>query len=243
VAKIYVIGFGPGGLEHITPKAQRAIEESDIIVGYSVYVEILKTYFTDKNYESTGMMHEVERCRLTLRYALEGKTVSIISSGDSGIYGMAGIMLQIVQELGANVELEVVPGITAASAAASVLGAPIMHDFAVISLSDLLTPIEVILKRVRSASDGDFVICIYNPRSKKRSEYIWKAVDIVLEYRLPNTPVGIVRNAGREGEKAVVTTLSDIRNCEIDMFSVVIIGNSNTYIKHNKIITPRGYKI
>lgn len=243
MSKIYVIGMGPGNMSDMTPRAVKAIEESDLVIGYSTYVDLIRDYFPRKQFESSGMTREVERCSLVLQKALEGKTVALISSGDSGIYGMAGIMLEVVQNSGNEVPVEVVPGVTSAVSAAAVLGAPIMHDFAVISLSDLMTPLEAIYKRIDCAAEGDFVICLYNPKSKNRSDYIDTARDIILKHRNTETPVGIVRNAGRQDEDAMITTLGNMLDCEIDMFSIVIIGNSKTYVKNGKMITPRGYKI
>lgn len=243
MGKIFVIGMGPGSMEEMTPRAQNALVMSDLIIGYSAYIELLTGFFPEHKLVSSGMTREVERCRLVLEKALEGKNVALVSSGDSGIYGMAGLMLEIVEASGKEIEVEVIPGITAATAAAAVLGAPITHDFAVISLSDLLTPWELIQKRISCAAEGDFVICIYNPKSKGRSDYIDVARDLVLKHRNKETPVGIVRNAGRLDEKGYITTLDKMLDFEIDMFTTVIIGNSNTVIKSGKMITPRGYSI
>ncbi|MCX7923581.1 MAG: precorrin-3B C(17)-methyltransferase [Clostridia bacterium] len=243
MGKIFVVGIGPGGMEDMTPRAKNAIENSDIIIGYSTYIDLIKDCFQGKQFISSGMTREVERCTLVLEKALEGNTISLVSSGDSGIYGMAGIMLEIANKSQEKVEVEVIPGITAATAAAAVLGAPLMHDFAVISLSDLMTPWELIQKRLEYAAAGDFVTCLYNPKSKNRSEYIGIARDIMLKSRKENTPVGLVRNAGRQNETHTITTLAQMLEHEIDMFTVVIIGNSQTYIENGKIITPRGYKI
>lgn len=243
MSKIYVVGIGPGNAEDMTPRAKAAMEASDMIIGYSTYIDLVRGLFPEKQLVSSGMTREVERCQLVLEKALEGNTVALISSGDSGIYGMAGIMLEVAAKSGKEIPVEVIPGITAASAAAAVLGAPVMHDFAVISLSDLMTPLELIYRRVELAADGDFVICLYNPRSKTRSDYIDKAREIILRHRDRSTPVGIVRNAGRENEEYDIATLENMLEYEIDMFTVVIIGNSNTYIENGRIITPRGYKI
>lgn len=243
MSKLYVVGFGPGGYDHMTVKAVRVIESADIITGYTTYVDMLKKYFPDKNYLSTGMKKEVDRCRLAVEKALEGNDVAMVSSGDSGIYGMAGIVLQVVEEMQADVEVEVVPGVTAASAAASVLGAPLMHDLAIISLSDLMTPLDQIMKRVDCAAAGDFVINLYNPKSKKRVDYVERAADIIMKYQSPDTPCGIVRHAGRDEESMCLTTLAQLKDADIDMFSIVVIGNSRTYVKDGKMITPRGYKL
>lgn len=243
MAKITVIGIGPGNMEDMTPRAGNAIQESDVIIGYGVYVDLIKAYFPDKEFISSGMTREVERCRMVLGKALEGKNTALISSGDSGIYGMAGLMLEVVNRSGVEIPVEIIPGITTASAAAAMLGAPIMHDFAVISLSDRLTPLNLIYKRLEYAAIADFVICLYNPKSNRRTEQIEKAREIILCYRDKSTPVGIVRNVGRAGEKYEITSLIDMLTCEIDMFTIVIIGNSGTYVENGRIITPRGYQL
>ena len=240
---IYVVGFGPGDKQFMTMQAVEIIERADLIVGYTTYTDILKAQFPDKKYISTPMRKETDRCRLAIEKALEGNTVAMVSSGDSGIYGMAGIMLEIADDMQADVEIVTVPGITAASTAASVLGAPLMHDLSLISLSDLMTPLELIFRRVEAAASADFVISLYNPKSRKRVDYLERAADIIMKYRDKGTPVGIVRNAGRPDQKAWLTTLSELKNEPVDMFCVVIIGNSQTYVKNNRMITPRGYKI
>ncbi|MBR0411210.1 MAG: precorrin-3B C(17)-methyltransferase [Eubacterium sp.] len=242
MGKLYAVGFGPGGYEHMTQKAVDVINKADIITGYTTYVEMLKEFFPDKEYLATPMTKEIDRCKMALDLAEEGKTVAMVSSGDSGIYGMAGILLEIANERGSDVEIETVPGITAASAAASVLGAPLMHDFAIISLSDLMTPFDLIMKRIDCVGQGDMIVCLYNPKSKKRADYVEKAADILMKYRSGDTPVGIVRNAGRADQSSCITTLDKVKDAPIDMFSIVLIGNSNTYVKNNKMITPRGYE-
>lgn len=243
MSKLYVVGFGPGGYEHMTVRAIEAVREAQLVTGYTTYVEMLKEFFPDKEYLSTPMKKEVDRCRLAVAKAMEGQTVAMVSSGDSGIYGMAGIVLQVADEMGADIDIEVVPGVTAASAAASVLGAPLMHDTALISLSDLMTPLDLIMKRVECAGQSDFVICLYNPKSKKRTEYVGMAADILMKYHSADTPVGIVRHAGRSGESFYLTTLGGLYEADIDMFSIVVIGNSQTYVKDGRMITPRGYKL
>lgn len=243
MSKIFVIGIGPGSMEDMTIRAQKAIQASDVIIGYSTYIELIKDYFPGKQFISSGMTKEVDRCKLVLEKALEGKNVALVSSGDSGVYGMAGIMLEVAEASGKEVGFEIIPGITAASAAAALLGAPLMHDFTVISLSDLMTPWELICRRIDYAAKGDFVVCFYNPKSKSRSEYIGIARDVLLKHRKEDTPVGLVRNAGRQDENTVVATLKNMLDFEIDMFTVVIVGNSQTCIRNGKIITPRGYKI
>lgn len=243
MAKLYVVGFGPGGYEHMTVRAVEAIKSAQLVTGYTTYVEMLKEIFPDKTYLSTPMKKEVDRCRLAVEKAMEGIEVAMVSSGDSGIYGMAGIVLQVAEEMQADIDIEVIPGVTAASAAAAVLGAPLMHDTALISLSDLMTPLDLIMKRVDCAGQSDFVICLYNPKSKKRTEYVGMAADILLKYRSADTPVGIVRHAGRSQETSCLTTLGELKSADIDMFSIVVIGNSQTYVKHGKMITPRGYRL
>lgn len=242
MGKLYAVGFGPGGYEHMTQKAVDVINHADVITGYTTYVEMLKEFFPDKEYLATPMTREIDRCKMAIELAENGKTVAMVSSGDSGIYGMAGILLEIANERRSHVEIETVPGITAASAAASVLGAPLMHDFAVISLSDLMTPYDLIMKRVDCAGQGDMIVCLYNPKSKKRADYVEKAADILMKYRKPDTPVGVVRNAGRRDQSSYLTILGEIKDAPIDMFSIVLIGNSNTYIKNGRMITPRGYE-
>lgn len=246
--KIYVVGMGPGDIQKMTPEALAAISDSQAVAGYTVYIDLLKeglgAEMDQKKILVTPMKKEVDRCKMALDEALTGKTVSLVCSGDAGVYGMAGLMYQVAEEYDKKhrVEIQVVPGITAAISGAAVLGAPLIHDFAVISLSDLLTPWELIEKRLRCAGEGDFSICIYNPSSKKRYDYLQKACDILLESRKEDNACGIVRNIGRQGENAKVMTLKELRNTETDMFTTVFIGNSNTKIVGDKLVTPRGYK-
>ena len=239
MAKIYVVGIGPGKKEDMTYRAYEAMEKSDVIIGYKTYVDLIKEYFSDKELISSPMKKEVDRCMEVIEIARSGKTVSLISSGDAGVYGMAGIMLEVVPE---DIEIEIIPGITAGNAAAAITGAPLMHDYATISLSDLLTDWDLIKKRVDLASQGDFVITLYNPKSHGRTTQIVEAREIMGKYKSDETPVAIVRNAGREDESSIITTLGEMLNHEIDMLTLVIIGNSNTFIKNGKMITPRGYK-
>lgn len=227
----------------MTFKAAEVIQNADVVTGYTAYVNMMKPIFPDKEYKATGMMKEVDRCRMAIEDAMSGKDVAMISSGDSGIYGMAGIIYQLADEMGADIEIDTVPGMTAASTAASVLGAPLMHDLAIISLSDLMTPLDLIMKRVDCAGIGDMIVCLYNPKSKTRTEYLKQAQGILLNHRSPETPVGIVRNAGRDDERAQITTLGDLDKADVDMFSIVIIGNSQTYVSNGRMITPRGYRI
>ncbi|EOU2019999.1 precorrin-3B C(17)-methyltransferase [Clostridium perfringens] len=238
MGKLYVIGIGPGGLDEMTLRAVKAIEESDIIVGYTKYIEMVKDLIKDKEIFKTGMRGEEERCREALELSKD-KKVALISTGDSGIYGMAGLIL----EMRKDENVEIIPGITASSAAGSVLGAPLMHDNCNISLSDLMTPYEDIKKRVRLAAEGDFVISFYNPKSKGRPHYLRECVDIIKEFRGEKTPIAVVRNALREGESKEIFTLKDFNDEVVDMFSIVIIGNSKSYIKDGYFVTPRGYKI
>ena len=238
MGKLYVIGIGPGGLDEMTLRAVKAIEESDIIVGYTKYIEMVKDLIKDKEIFKTGMRGEEERCREALELSKD-KKVALISTGDSGIYGMAGLIL----EMRKDENVEIIPGITASSAAGSVLGAPLMHDNCNISLSDLMTPYEDIKKSVRLAAEGDFVISLYNPKSKGRPHYLRECVDIIKEFRGEETPIAVVRNALREGESKEIFTLKDFNDEVVDMFSIVIIGNSKSYIKDGYFVTPRGYKI
>lgn len=239
--KLYIVGTGAGDAGGMTLDARAAILASDIVVGYTVYVELLRGIFPDRNYVSTGMKSEVERVRLALSEAQNGKTVSLVCSGDSGVYGMAGLALELSVDF-PGVEIEVVPGVTAALSGGALLGAPLGHDFAVISLSDLLTPWELIEKRLRAVASGDFAIAIYNPSSKKRADYLAKACDILLEQKSPQTVCGIARNIGREGCSYQVTTLEKLRDTSVDMFSTVFIGSSSTREINGRMVTPRGYR-
>lgn len=238
MGKLYVIGIGPGGFQHMTIKAIKAIEESEIIVGYNKYIDFIKPLLEGKEIFSTGMKGEEVRCIKALKQA-ENKVVSIISTGDAGIYGMAGLILQLNEEN--NVEVEVIPGVTASSAAASVVGAPLMHDNCNISLSDLMTPYELIKKRVSLVAEGDFVISLYNPRSIGRPYYLRECLDLIGKFRSENTPVAVVKNALRDGQEARLFTLGTFDETVVDMLSIVIVGNSQSYIKDGKFITPRGY--
>lgn len=241
MSKVYVIGMGPGAYEQMTIAAVKALENCDVIVGYTVYVDLLKKYFPDKEYMTTPMRKEPERCRMAFEEAEKGHTTAMVCSGDSGIYGMAGLMYEIGEEY-PEVEIEVIPGVTAALGGSAVLGAPLGHDCCLISLSDLLTPWDLIEKRLRAAAQADFLICLYNPSSKKRKDYLEKACKILLEYKAGSTVCGIVRNIAREEESMTVLTLDELKNTQVDMFSTVYIGNAMTKIIHNKMITPRGYR-
>lgn len=239
MSKLYVVGIGPGGREHMTLKAINTLRKVDTIVGYDYYIELLGDLKEKKEIISTGMKGEIDRCNSAIKAVKEGKNVAIISTGDAGLYGMAGP----IYELAEDIDIEVIPGVSSAFSAASELGAPIMHDFCIISLSDLLTPWELIKKRVEFASKADFVIAIYNPRSKKRQKQIIEAFEIIKNYKRKSTPVGIVKNSGRDGREIIVTDIENIDFEIIDMMSVVIVGNKDTFIKNGKIVTPRGYSI
>lgn len=244
--RIAVVGMGPGDESMMTQQALQALEESDVIVGYTFYLELLGERFAGKEFLSTPMKQEMERCRLAFAEAAKGKNTAMVCSGDAGIYGMASLMFEIREEIGpdaADVEIDVIPGITAASSGAAVLGAPLNHDFCVISLSDLLTPWELIEKRLRAAAKGDFAIAIYNPSSRKRHDYLKKACDILLETIEKERPCGYVRNIGRDGEETFTCTLGELRNAETDMFTTVFIGNSQSRIIDDKLVTPRGYRL
>lgn len=239
--KLYVIGIGPGGADQMTPRARAAIEASDIIAGYTTYIDLVRPLIGDREILQTPMKQEIDRCTRARDAALTGKTVAMICSGDAGVYGMAGLMHEVCADY-PELDIEVVPGITAACAGAAVLGAPLIHDFAVISLSDLLTPWEKIEKRLDLAAQADFCICLYNPSSKKRADYLQKACDIMLKSKSLDTPCGYVQNIGRDGERGTVCTLAELRDTSVDMFTTVFVGNSQTRVIGGKLVTPRGYE-
>lgn len=238
--KLYIIGLGPGGGRDLTLRAKAALESCDLLVGYTTYINLIREQFPDKELLATPMRREEERCRMALQAAATGKITGMVCSGDPGVYGMAGLCYELAGEF-PPVEIEVIPGVTAATGGAAVLGAPLIHDFAVISLSDLMTPMEKIELRLDAAARADFVLCIYNPSSRKRSDYLRRACDIILQYRSPETPCGYVRNIGRAGEEAVVLTLASLREAQVDMFTTVYVGNSQTMVLDGKLVTPRGY--
>lgn len=239
---LYIVGIGPGGREGMTREAAQALQESDCIVGYHVYTQLVQEEYPDKEYYTTPMTKEVDRCRQALAFAAEGRTISLVCSGDAGVYGMSGLVYQLQEEY-PDVEIQVVAGVTAALAGAAVLGAPLIHDFALISLSDLLTPWEKIEKRLLLAAEADFVIVLYNPSSKKRHDYLQKACDLILQHQSPDTVCGLVEQIGREGERSQVLTLEQLRNTQVNMFTTVFIGNSQTREMNGKMITPRGYEL
>lgn len=237
---LLVVGIGPGGGRDLTRRAYEALESCDVIVGYTVYTELLEKEFPDKEMLTTPMRREVERCKIALERAQGGERVAMVCSGDPGVYGMAGLCYELAGKY-PSVDIEVIPGISAAFGGAAVLGAPLMHDFAVISLSDLMTPWEKIEKRLELAAEADFVICLYNPSSKKRAGYLRRACDILLRHKPASTVCGTVRNIGREGEESHVLTLGELRDTAVDMFTTVYIGNEQTMQLGGSMVTPRGY--
>ena len=240
---IYVIGIGPGCRDLMTQEAISAMEDAEVIVGYKTYIKLVEDFIKDKEVVQNGMRKEVDRCQDAIDIAKTGKKVAVISSGDAGIYGMAGLILELITKQELDIPVKVIPGVTASIGAAAVLGAPIMHDFCHISLSDLMTPWEVIEKRLRLAADADFVICLYNPRSKGRSEHLAKAFKIMGEFKDGSTPVGIVKDVGREDQEKFICTFDTMDFERVDMTTMVIIGNKSTYIHDDLMITPRGYTV
>lgn len=239
--RLYIVGLGPGGGDTMTPQARRALEESQVLCGYTTYLDLAGDLLEGREVISTPMTRELERCRLALESADSGKTTAMICSGDPGVYGMAGPILELSEHY-PQVDIQVIPGVTAALAGAAVLGAPLMHDFVVLSLSDLLTPWPVIEKRLDCAGAGDFVVCLYNPMSKKRRDHLARACRILLNHRSPNTPCGWVRNIGREGQEYKLLTLGELEHEEVDMFTTVFIGSSSTRRLGDRLATPRGYE-
>ncbi len=239
---IYIVGIGPGDIQHLTPAARTAIEEAKVIIGYRTYLDLIRGLLKDKEVISSGMRQEIERCKKAIELASQRRRVTIVCGGDPGIYAMAGLVFEILKGSNKVKEVKVIPGIPAFNAAAARLGAPLMHDFASVSLSDLLTPWEVIEKRLEAVAKADFVIILYNPKSMGRQGHIQKARDIILRVRPPQTPVGIVKAAMRDNEKVIITDLENMLNQDIDMQSIVIIGNSQTFIWNKRMITPRGYE-
>lgn len=240
-----VVSLGPGDCAYLAPHARAALEEAEVIVGYSTYMDLLDPEtLHGKEIISTGMKKEIARCRAAISKTLEGKATAIVCSGDAGIYGMAGLILEMIEQDGLmeRVDVEIIPGIPALCAAASLLGAPLMHDFAVVSLSDLLTPWEIIRSRVEAGAAADYVMVLYNPKSKKRDWQIGEVREAILQHRSPDTPAGIVRNAMRDNQEVRLTTLGELADSPIDMLTIVIIGNSRTKIMGGKMVTPRGYK-
>lgn len=240
--KLFVVGLGPGDARFLTGQARQALDQAQLICGYSVYIDLIKPLYPDKDYYTTPMKQEIDRCRHALASAQQGIPTAMVCSGDAGVYGMASPVLELSPEY-PDVDIEVVPGITAALSGGAVLGAPLGHDFCVISLSDLLTPWEVIENRLTCAAKGDFALCLYNPGSRKRADYLQKAVQILLRAgKDPQTACGYVRDIGREGQSARVLTLAQLETAEMDMFTTVFIGSSTTRILGDRLVTPRGYR-
>ncbi len=240
--KLYIVGIGPGAVEHLTKKAEKVLLESEYIIGNSTYLDQIADLIKNAKIIRSGMGGEVERAKKAVELGKE-HIVSIISGGDANVYGMAGIVFEVAEKK-SDIVIEVIPGVTALSAAASLLGAPVVSDFAAISLSDLLTPMEMIEHRLKNAAEADFVIAIYNPKSRGRRQNFEKAIEILRKYRDDDIPVGIVKNATRDGETVIATTFGRIMeyNDMIDMSTLVLVGNSESRLWDNRIITPRGYQ-
>ena len=239
---VYVVGLGPGDPQFLTAQAKTALENADVLCGYTVYIDLIRSFYPQKEVHATGMTKEVDRCRWALETAQSGKTVGLVCSGDAGVYGMASPILELAPNY-LSVEIEVIPGLTAALSGGAVLGAPLAHDFCVISLSDRLTPWEIIEKRLAFAAMGDFCVAIYNPSSKARPDYLQRAVRILLQNgKSEETVCGIVRNIGRERQQSEIITLRELENKQVDMFTTVYIGNKTTKNIEGKMVTPRGYR-
>lgn len=241
---LYITGIGPGSQDKMTGEAIKIIQDVEVIVGYKTYLKLIKDLISENQITYTsGMREEKDRIQKAIEYAASGDKTAIISSGDAGVYGMAGPVMELIAKNNLEIDVQVIPGVPAANGAAAVLGAPLMHDYATISLSDILTPWEQIKKRVRAAAEADFVTVLYNPRSSRRKKQLKFTKDYFLEKRSPETPVGIVRNISRDGQEKILTTLKKLPLEKVDMLTTVIIGNSQSYISKDKIITPRGYKL
>lgn len=240
--RLYVVGIGPGNEKQMTLEARDALADSEVIAGYTVYVEQVRALWPEKEYLTTGMTKEVERCHMALASADQGRTTAMVCSGDAGVYGMAGILLELSEGY-PQVELLIVSGVTAGLSGAALLGAPLGHDFAIISLSDLLTPWELIEKRLRCAAMADMAICLYNPSSRKRKDYLCRACEILLQYQPEELVCGYVQNIGREGECSRLLTLKELKEAQVDMFTTVFIGNSRTKRIGERMVTPRGYRV
>ena len=240
--KLWVVGIGPGGYEQMTMRAASVIDACDVIAGYTVYTDLIKAHFPDKEILTTPMRQEEKRCRMAIERALAGSRVAMVCSGDAGVYGMAGLILELCEQY-PPLDVEIVSGVTAALSGAAALGAPLMHDFAVISLSDLMKPWETIEKRLAACASADMGICLYNPASRKRADYLKKACEIIMKYQPAETVCGLVRQIGREGEESQVMSLRELADYQADMFTTVFIGNSKTRVIGDRMVTPRGYKI
>ena len=239
--KVYVVGLGPGDRRCRTAEARSALDEAHVLCGYGVYVDLVAPLYPEKEVFTTPMTQELERCRWALESARSGRTTALVCSGDAGVYGMAGPLLELARDY-PEVEVAVVPGITAALSGAAVLGAPLGHDFCVVSLSDLLTPWETISRRLECAAAGDFALCLYNPASRKRRDYLRRACEILLRHRSGDTVCGWVRNIGREGQESRLLTLRELREEQVDMFTTVFVGSSTTILAEGHMVTPRGYR-
>lgn len=236
---IYVVGLGPGDAMMRTPAATEAVRRADILVGYAAYIDLIRAEFPEKPVFENGMMGEVARCQEALKLSRAGKTVAVVCSGDASVYGMASLILELSDEAD---EIEIVPGVTAALAASAMLGAPLSGDLAIVSLSDLLTPWAVIEKRLDAAGLGDFPIALYNPASRSRADHLQRAMDILLRHKPGDTPCGWVRNISRDGQEKKILTLAELRDEKVDMFTTVVVGNSQTILKNGRLVTPRGYR-
>lgn len=234
------VGLGPGGHDDLTLRAKAALDEAEVIVGYTTYLDLIRDDYPDKELVATGMRGEVERCRQALARAAAGQRVAVVCSGDPGVYGMAGLLLQLAEEY-PDVRVEVVPGVTAANGGAALLGAPLMHDWCSISLSDLMTPWERIEARLVAAAEADFCICLYNPASHGRPDHLRRACDILLRHRPGDTVCGIARCISRDGERTELLTLRELRDASVDMLTSVFVGNSQTQVLAGRMVTPRGY--
>lgn len=240
--KIYVVGIGAGEKGMMTGQAKAVLAECDVIIGYTVYIKLIENEYAGKEFLTTPMTREIERCRLCFEEAMKGKRVALVCSGDAGVYGMASLMYEIREEY-PKCELEIVPGVTAAVSGAAVLGAPINHDFCVISLSDRLTDWELIEKRLRLAVEGDFCIALYNPSSRSRKDYLERACEIMLDGASPDRVCGYVENIGRDGTRSEICTLGELKSREVNMFTTVFIGNSQTVNLNGHMVTKRGYRV
>ena len=242
MSEVFVVGLGPGDPQFLTAQAQSALTQAEVLCGYTVYLDLIRPYFPEKEFYSTGMTRELDRCRWALETARAGRKVALVCSGDAGVYGMASPLLELAEEF-PDVPVEVIPGLTAALSGGAVLGAPLAHDFCVISLSDRLTPWAVIEKRLAAAAMGDFCIALYNPASKGRPDYLARAVRILLEQgKAPETVCGLVRNIGRKGQSLTLMTLAGLETAPVDMFTTVYIGNAATRALRGRMVTPRGYR-
>lgn len=240
---LYVVGLGPGEKRKMSLEAIEVIKKVDVIVGYTTYIRLIKELIGEKELVSTGMKQEIDRCKRAIEIAREGKDVAVISSGDAGVYGMAGLILELTSQMDEEISVKVVPGITASIAGAALLGAPLMNDFCHISLSDLMTPWKMIEKRLHAAASADFVICLYNPRSKGRPNHLAKALEIIQQYKSKDTVIGLAKDVGRKEEEAILTSIAELDETKVDMTTVVLVGNKETYISDNRMITPRGYQL